>query len=237
MLTLDDDPKRNAIGNQLATELVAHARSLAANPEARALVVTGAGSAFCAGADLPEVFGRERPTDEMRDILRAYYDCFLQIRALPFPTVAAVNGPAIGAGLNLALSCDVRIAGPQARFGATFSKIGLHPGGGCSSFLVDTVGSQNALRLLVEGTAVDAETAVKLGLASSLAPNPYDEALSFAQAAANLEPWLARALKTSVAIASTSTFNAAVEFESWAQAESTHNARFRDWITQFGHAV
>ena len=116
VLTLDDDEKRNAIGHQLAAELVAHADALAADPQARALVVTGAGRAFCAGADLPEVFGEERPTDEMRESLRAYYQCFLKIKALPFPTFAAVHGAAIGAGLNLALSCDIRIVTEDAQF-------------------------------------------------------------------------------------------------------------------------
>jgi enoyl-CoA hydratase len=237
VLTLDDDAKRNAIGHELAAELIAHADQLAADPEARALVVTGNGSSFSAGADLPQVFGQEWPTAEMRDALRDYYRCFLAIKALPFPTFAAVNGAAIGAGLNLALSCDIRLAGPRAKFGATFTKIGLHPGGGCTAFLVEAVGRQNALRILLEGATLDTRQAVEQGLALTAADDAYAAALEMAQQAAQLEPWLARAVRKSVDIAERSTFEAVVEFESWAQAESTHNPRFREFIAQFepGH--
>ena len=227
VLTLTDASKRNAIGLELAGELVEHAHSLA---EARAVVVTGEGTAFCAGADLPDVFGEERPTSEMREVLRGYYDCFLAFRALPCPTFAAVNGAAVGAGLNLAMSCDVRIAGPQARFGATFTKIGLHPGGGCTWFLVEAVGRERALRMLLEGATLDATEAVDLGLASELADDPLARALSLAEQVAELDPWLARSVKQA---ASLSGFEAVLDFESQAQAESTHSPQFRDWINQF----
>jgi enoyl-CoA hydratase len=209
VLTLADPSKRNAIGIELAGELVEHAHSLA---DARAVVVTGEGTAFCAGADLPDVFGTERSTAEMHEVLRSYYECFLAFRALPCPTFAAVNGAAIGAGLNLALSCDVRIAGTHARFGATFTKIGLHPGGGCTWFLIDTVGRERALRILLEGATLDAREAVRIGLASEL------------------DPWLACSIKRAASLPG---FDAVLEFESQAQAESTHSERFRDWISQF----
>lgn len=233
VLTLDDDEKRNAIGHQLAAELVAHADALAEDPEARCLVVTGAGSAFCAGADLPQVFGEERPTADMRDALREYYDCFLRIRRLPFPTIAAVNGPAIGAGLNLALSCDIRIAGPRATFGATFTKIGLHPGGGCTWFLVQEVGRQKALKLLLEGAVLGADEAVTTGIAACAEDDSLAAALALAQGIAELEPSLARAVVRTSNLAVTAPFDAVLEFESWAQAESTHAPRFREWIAQF----
>ena len=236
VLTLDDEGKRNAIGNELAAELVDHAECLARDPDARALVIVGAGSAFCAGADLPQIFGEERATSEMRDVLRAYYECFLKFRALPFPTFAAVNGPAVGAGLNLALSCDIRIAGPRAKFGATFAKIGLHPGGGCTAFLVSAVGRQQALRILLEGATLNAEEAVASRLALTIADEPYAAALEMARTASQLEPWLARAICESVELAATSSFESVVEFESWAQAESTHNPRFRDFISQFARS-
>jgi enoyl-CoA hydratase len=235
VLTLDDDAKRNAIGYELAAELVAHTETLAcAGTEARALVITGAGSAFCAGADLPQVFGEERTTAAMHASLRSYYECFLRVRALPIPTFAAVNGAAVGAGLNLALSCRIRIAGPRARFGATFTKIGLHPGGGCTAFLVEAMGQQRALRMLLRGATLDAAEAVAEGLALTVAEDPVETALEMAADAAELEPWLSRAVVRSVAVATTSPFDAAVELESWAQAESTHNPRFRHWIERFG---
>jgi enoyl-CoA hydratase len=233
VLTLDDPDKRNAIDTALAAELVDCARGLAADDGVRALVVTGTGSAFCAGADLPEVFGEERPTAETAARLRTYYECFLSIRALPFPTLAAVNGPAIGAGLNLALACDLRIAAPEARFGATFTRIGLHPGGGCSSFLVEALGRQRALQLLLAGGVLTGAEAVDAGLAALLADDSLAAATELATRAAALEPKLARDVVRAVGIAATEGFDATLEFETLAQAESTHNPRFREYIAQF----
>jgi enoyl-CoA hydratase len=223
VLTLADPAKRNAVGFEMAAELVRGVDGLAADPEVRALVVAGEGPAFCAGADFPDVFGEVRPTAEMRAALRRYYECFLRIRALPFPTFAAVDGAAIGAGLNLALSCDVRVASPRAKFGATFTRIGLHPGGGCSYFLVQALGRERALRLLLEGGILDGEAAFAAALISALDDDPFTAALELAKQAAALEPWLARAVVEAVELASTATFDAVLEFESWAQAESTRS--------------
>jgi enoyl-CoA hydratase len=233
VLTLNDPAKRNAIDTALAAELVERAHALATDDGVRALVVTGAGTAFCAGADLPEVFGEERSSAEAAERLRAYYECFLAIRRLPFPTFAAVNGPAIGAGLNLALSCDIRVAAPSARFGATFTRIGLHPGGGCSSFLVEAIGRQRALLLLLEGGVLNAEEAVSSGLAAVLADDALAAALELAQAAAGLEPKLARDVVRAVEIAATEGFDAVLEFETAAQAASTRNPRFREHVARF----
>jgi enoyl-CoA hydratase len=233
VLTLDDPDKRNAIDTRLAAELVECAHELAADEDVRALVVTGAGSAFCAGADLPEVFGEERSSPAMVARLRTYYECFLSIRALPFPTVAAVNGPAIGAGLNLALACDIRIAAPAARFGATFTRIGLHPGGGCSSFLVEAIGRQRALQLLLAGGVLTGAEAVDVGLAAALADDSVAAATELATHAAALESKLAQDVVRAVDIAATQGFDATLAFETLAQAESTHNLRFREYLAQF----
>ena len=147
ILTLTDPDRRNAIGPQMRDELAAAVAEVAADPDARALVVAGAGSAFCAGADLPAVFGGpERPEAEIRRDLQRLYRSFLAVAELSIPTIAAVQGPAVGAGLNLAMCCDLRIAGPEAVFAATFTKLGLHPGGGCTYFLVRALGRQRALR-------------------------------------------------------------------------------------------
>ncbi len=233
VLTLDDPERRNAIGHALAAELVARAGALDADPDARALVVTGEGTAFCAGADLPDVFGHEQSTSAMRAALRDYYECFLRIRALPFPTFAAVNGPAIGAGLNLALACDVRIASPAARFGATFTRIGLHPGGGCSYFLVEAIGRQRALRLLLDGGVMDGEEAVRVGLANALESDALEATVTLATRTASLEPELARNVVHAVEVAAKGSFEAVLDFEAWAQAESTHNPRFREFVASF----
>ncbi|WP_223111344.1 MULTISPECIES: enoyl-CoA hydratase-related protein [Aeromicrobium] len=132
-ITLNAPDRLNALDWPLLQELRAAVESVAADDEARALVVTGAGKAFCSGANLESLFGdTSRPADVLREHLMNVYSSFLGIRSLSIPTIAAVQGAAVGAGLNIALACDVIIAGPQAGFGPTFSRIGLHPGGGCN---------------------------------------------------------------------------------------------------------
>lgn len=145
VLTLNDPDRRNALSPGLQAELGDAVETVAADPDARALVVAGNGPAFSAGADLPAVFGElHREVGEIRAGLHAIYDSFLRVRRLAIPTIAAVQGAAVGAGVNLAMCCDVRIAGPHARFGVTFTKLGLHPGGGCTWFLVQALGRPGA---------------------------------------------------------------------------------------------
>src|SRR3954469_20221736 len=173
LLTLNDPDRRNALSPQLQAELGAAADAVAADADARVLVVTGNGPAFSAGADLPAVFGAlDRDVVEIRAGLRAIYDSFLRIRRLEIPTIAAVQGAAVGAGVNLAMSCDIRIAGPKARFGITFTKLGLHPGGGCTSSRPQGLGRQRALSLIMEGGVLDADEALRLGLVLEVVDEP-----------------------------------------------------------------
>jgi len=234
ILTLDREERRNALDLAMCADLGAAIDAVAADAGARALVVTGAGSAFCAGADLPALFGdTEQSVGRRRTHLHSVYDSFLRLRGLGIPTVAAVHGPAVGAGLNLALSCDVRIAGPKASFAATFTKIGLHPGGGCTWFLVDVLGRQRALALLLSGGAVDGPAAVAAGLALELADDPFARAVELAQAWCQIDPDLARNVKTAVGIAAESGFAAALEFEAWAQADSAAGPAVREVVDRF----
>lgn len=234
VLTLNDPERRNALGPELREQLAAQVERLVADPDARAVVVAGAGPAFCAGADLPAVFADSDrlPVDAMRERLKLYYAGFLRLRDLPFPSIAAVHGPTIGAGLNLALACDVRIAGPDARFAAPFVRLGLHPGGGCSYFLVRTLGPQRALRLLLEGGSVGADEAVALGIAESCHDDPLEAALALAQETASRDPRLVRDMKRAVQLADRQGFDAALEFESWAQAATAGKPAIRDAVAR-----
>lgn len=237
-LLLNDPDKRNAIGPDMRLELLRAAEALASDAEARCLVVTGTGTSFCAGADLMAIFGAEGATPSMmRDRQMSYYESFLWLRQLRYPTVAAVNGHAIGAGLNLALACDVTIAGPNARFGATFAKLGLHPGGGCTYFLTRRLGPGRALRALLLGRTVGGQEAYEQGLADCYAEDPVDEAIGFADTVATLEPSLARDIKHSVELAAEQTFEATVGFESWAQAASAYNAGVQAGIRAAGRST
>jgi enoyl-CoA hydratase len=233
-LTLRDPDRRNAIDHMMRTELAAAVQTVADAPNARTLLVLGEGSAFCAGADLPALFGETgRSVAETRTHLHEVYDSFLRLRALPIPTIAAVQGPAIGAGLNLAMACDVRIAGPKASFGATFTKIGLHPGGGCTWFLVDALGPQRALALLLDGGSLDGPAAVSAGLAAQLADDPVGHARDLVDRWSGLDPELVRDIKAAVRLAARGDFDATLEFESWAQASSATKPAIQEVVARF----
>ncbi|MEU4789869.1 enoyl-CoA hydratase [Micromonospora tulbaghiae] len=233
-LTLNDPDRRNAIDTEMRDALGDAISEVAADRHARTLVVTGAGTAFCAGADLPAMFGEPgRSVAEIRADLHRVYDSFLRVRALPIPTIAAVQGPAVGAGLNLALACDTRIVGPKAKLIASFTKLGLHPGGGCTWFLTRALGPERALQLLLDGGSVDGPEAVRVGLAATLADDPLAAAHERAGRWAALNPALARDIKTSVRTAETAGFAAALEFESWAQASSATGPAIQEAVATF----
>lgn len=233
-LMLDDHERRNALGAELRADLAEAVDTVAADPDVRVLVVTGAGSSFCSGADLPAVFGdSDRPVAAIRRDLHAVYDSFLRIGDLSVPTVAAVQGPAVGAGLNLAMVCDVRVAGPRATFAATFTRIGLHPGGGCTSFLVRAMGPERALAMLLDGGMVRGPEAVGAGLAAVYAEEPLGEALAMADRWAALEPELVRDVKTAVRTAARGDSAATLELEAWAQASSAKSLRLQEFVAGF----
>ncbi|MBA9005468.1 MULTISPECIES: enoyl-CoA hydratase [Thermomonospora] len=234
VLTLADPERRNAIGTVMREELIAAVGRVREDPDARVLVVAAEGSSFCAGADLPALFGEPgRAVGEIRKGLRAYYESFLVLRDLEIPTIAAVQGPAVGAGLNLALCCDIRIAGPGARFAATFSRIGLHPGGGCTYFLTRELGAQRALALLLEGGRLTAEQALERGLVLSIADDPLAAAMELARGYAGLRPGLARDVKLAVRLAAGGDLESVIEYESWAQAESATHPEIAEFAARF----
>jgi enoyl-CoA hydratase len=174
LITVNDPDRRNAVTDEISAGLRAAVQAVEADNNVHAVIVTGAGNAFCAGADL----GALGAAAEER--LRRIYDGFLAVADCTLPTVAAVNGPAVGAGLNLALACDVRIAGPSALFDPRFQKLGIHPGGGATWMLQRITGPQVARAALLFGMRFDAEAAVRHGLALEVADNPVAAARELA---------------------------------------------------------
>ena len=174
LITVNDPDRRNAVTSDMSTHLRAAVERAEADSDVHAVVVTGAGKAFCAGADLSAL------GSAAEEGLRRLYDGFMAVAACTLPTIAAVNGPAVGAGLNLALATDVRIAGPNALFDARFQKLGIHPGGGATWMLHRGVGPQVARAALLFGMRFDAESAVRHGLALSVAEDPVAAALELA---------------------------------------------------------
>ncbi|OLT11518.1 enoyl-CoA hydratase [Pseudonocardia sp. CNS-139] len=223
VLTLANPARRNALDADLSAKLATAVRTAAADGAAGALVVTGDGPAFCAGGDLDELAGADPAT------LHAVYAGFLAVAECPLPTVAAVNGAAVGAGLNLALACDVRLAGPRARFDARFLPLGLHPGGGYTWMVQRALGPQGAAALTLFGDVLDAAEAARTGLVHRVADDVVAAAVELAGNAAAAPPDVVRTTKATLRLTSAmSTQAEAVEVEVRAQAASVRSAEFRE---------
>lgn len=158
-LTLNNSEARNTLTAPMVEQIVAAMDAFEADESVGAVVVTGTPPAFCAGADLGNLSAADGSS------LGNVYEGFLRIARSPLPTLAAVNGAAVGAGMNLALGCDVRIAARRARFDTRFLQIGLHPGGGHTWMLRRITGPQTAMATVVFGDVLDGAEAERLGLA------------------------------------------------------------------------
>lgn len=183
LITLNRPEKRNALSTALLAELQAALVAVAADSAVRVVVLTGADPAFCAGVDLGELSsGERRPLSGENAVTT--------LRGLPQPSIAAVNGACVTGGLELAISCDVRIASERARFADTHVRVGVHPGWGMTAILPRLVGSGRARDMSLTGDYVDAVTAERWGLVSRVVV--HDEllatALSMAEAIAGGDP-------------------------------------------------
>ena len=165
LLTLNLPDRRNVLSAALVEAIVEALDACERDASVRCLVLTGAGPAFCAGAEL-EVL-RAAARGEFQNVEKVYGG-FLRVLACPLPTIAAVNGPAVGAGFNLALACDVRLAGPRARFDTRFAQLHLHPGGGHAWLLARAVGRQQAMMACLFGETWDAARALEVGLVAAV---------------------------------------------------------------------
>ena len=182
-LTLNRPERLNALGGTLRQDLHDAVTRAGADPEVRVMVVTGAGKGFCSGGDV-KVMGeakagqRERPLIEK--VAPGRDRTLLAMREAPQPIIAAVNGAAAGAGMNLALGCDLRIASTNAKFTQAFVKRGLHPDWGGTYFLPRVVGMAKACEMIFTGEVIDAAEALRLGIVSQvvapeeLLPAAYD---------------------------------------------------------------
>src|SRR3954447_4362501 len=176
-----DRPKMNALSSALLLELAAAAESLTENPPG-AVVVWGGERIFAAGADISEVGGPE----EGRTIGGGFRDALDAVAAIPRATIAAVNGYALGGGCELALACDLRVVADNAKFGQPEILLGIIPGGGGTQRLTRLVGSSRAKDIILTGRQVDAEEALRIGLADRVVPagEVLDAALELASSLA-----------------------------------------------------
>lgn len=224
-LTLDNPQERNSMNAEMVRDIVTSMDAAESDPNVRVVIVTGAAPAFCAGANLGNL------AEATRESLLGIYEGFLRVARSPLPTIAAVNGAAVGAGMNLALGCDVRVAGKSARFDSRFLQLGLHPGGGNTWMQLRIAGLQTTMATVAFGEVLDGEAALRAGLVwkcvddDALIATARELATKAAQAPKEL---LVSMKQTILGIGEVSTHAEAVEFELGPQVWSTRQPWFRE---------
>ena len=168
LLTLDLPDKRNPMTDEMTAAWVEATDALRGDRSVRCVVVTGAGKGFCSGGDLGWLSSGDATVDELRDKMLPFYRAWLGLRTLDVPSIAAVNGAAVGAGAALALSCDLRYAGASAKFTVPFAQLGMHAGMATTFTLPEVVGLAAARDLLLTGRVADSAEMLRLGLVSAV---------------------------------------------------------------------
>lgn len=202
VITLDRHEARNAYSDEMIDGLIATFDELEADAATKCVVLTGAGTAFSAGGDLEAMKDRTgmfagNPVELRTRYVRGIQKIPRRIAAFEKPLIAAINGPAIGAGLDLACMCDIRVASESARFGSTFVRVGLVPGDGGAYFLARVVGFPRALDMILSARIIDATRALEIGLVHDLVAPPglMDAAMDRAREIAENAPWAVRMAK------------------------------------------
>ena len=227
-LTFNDPERRNAMSRAMGEAFSDRISELARDASIRAVIVTGAGRAFSAGGDMAMLdelaaLGERNPSlaqRPIRDTMRSFYGLFLSVRDLPCPTIAAINGHAIGAGFCVALACDMRFASSRAKLGLNFSMLGIHPGMAATWIVPRLVGPALAAELLYTGRIFGAREAVAMGLVNrAVEPEElHGVAHSVAEEIAAAAPIVTRGVKRALARSMDSDLEGQLEFEAREQA-------------------
>jgi enoyl-CoA hydratase/carnithine racemase len=228
VVTLDDPDRRNALSLEVTVQLGQAVDEASADPSVGALVVTATPPAFCAGGSVDDLLNPRAP-------LRDMYAGVLALSRTTLPSVAAVNGPVIGAGVNVPLSCDVILASPRARFDPRFMDLGIHPGGGHLWRMERLVGRQAAAALVIFGESLTGEEAARIGLAWRCVPDDelLDTAIVLARRAADRPRELVgRAKSVLDASPAIDTWEQAFELEYTHQEWSMDQPAFQDRLAE-----
>ena len=241
ILTLNRPDALNSFTRQMHKELWAALDQAEANPAIRALVITGAGRAFCAGADLAEFDFAPGPS--MEDLMRradpygviddSFNPTARRLQALRMPTIAAVNGVAAGAGASIAMSCDIAIAAPDASFIQAFSKIGLVPDTGGSWYLPQRLGFARAMGLAMTGDKLSATQAKEWGMIWDVADDCVAAATSFAERMAIMPTKALVATRALFREAQNRTLNQQLDEERNVQSAMGHTHDYIEGVTAF----
>ena len=233
-ITFNRPESLNALSLQLTKDL-ASAIEKAIEDKARAVILTGAGRAFCSGGDLVGMIEMQKKGISTLEPLRLMHQVILQIRETPIPFVAAVNGVCAGAGTNFALACDIVFADQNAIFNEAFIKIGLSPDCGGSFFLPRVVGEKIAAELLMTGDSIDANRAVEIGMINRVtsAESLLAEAFAFAIRLSKQPTAVIGRIKKMVNASFSNDLTAQLDLEEKCQLESGNSPNFREGVTSF----
>jgi 2-(1,2-epoxy-1,2-dihydrophenyl)acetyl-CoA isomerase len=238
VVTLNRPDALNALSLQLVKDL-RQSLQMVVEQRARAVVLTGAGRAFCSGGDLREMRHIAQQTGNLaaffEEPLKALHDCILTIRQTPVPFVAAVNGVCAGAGTNFALACDIVFAAENATFNQGFVKIGLTPDCGGSYFLPRVVGEKLAAELLMTGDSIAAKRALEIGMINRVVADAdlMTEAVNFAGRLAEMPTAAIGRIKQMLSSTWTNDLPAQLDAEHDSQIQSGKSADFREGVTAF----
>jgi 2-(1,2-epoxy-1,2-dihydrophenyl)acetyl-CoA isomerase len=238
VITLNRPDKLNAFAGDMRERMVDALDRVAADRAVSVLVLTGAGKGFCSGGDVQHMVdlkARAAAFDELAPLLEAGRAIVTRLAALEIPVIAAVNGVAAGAGCNLALACDVRLASSEARFGETFVRIGLHPDWGGTYHLPRLAGTAAALDLCWTGDLIGAEEALRLGLVQRAYPAADFERQwrEYAQRLAAAPATSVRAAKRTLRASNERTLSQCLDAESAAQAACWASADSDEGLAAF----
>jgi enoyl-CoA hydratase/carnithine racemase len=232
LITLNRPGVRNAMTAEMTAAWNKAVDQVADDREVRVLVVTGAGSSFCSGADLSwldQGASRDITVDNLRARMLPFYRSWLRPRELPFPVIAAVNGPVVGAGVCLALACDLRYAGSRAMFSTPFIYLGTHGGMGATWLLPEAIGVSRAREMLYTGREVHAEEAKEWGLVCAVEDDVLAQTLKVAEHMAGAGPIATRLTKTGLEQAAPG-LEAALQWEALAQPVTMTTADLHEGI-------
>src|SRR5512136_3068901 len=176
-ITLSRPERLNSFDIKLGKELYNALKKSNKDDNIRAVVIKGTGKGFCGGGDVKEMYDAENKTEFLRNLTKLIHKCVIEMRTMEKPVIAAVNGAAFGAGLSIALACDVIIASKEAKFGTAFIGIGLAPGCG-TQFFTKLVGYQRACEYILTSKIFTAQKALELGIVNMIIePEKLDEAV------------------------------------------------------------
>jgi len=230
-LTLNRPESLNAMTVEMGDEVTDLVRTLKEDKDARVLILTGAGRAFCAGGAKGNL--QSRTAGSNTEAPKVFYQRFLTVRQLEIPTIAAINGPAVGAGFCVALACDMRVAATNAKMGLNFVRLGIHPGMAATYTTPRIVGMAKACEVIFTGKLYTGDEAFALGLVNRVVPQEkvMEEALGLAREIAGNAPIAVRLAKRALYKNDAELLDAAIEVESEHQAYTWTTEDAREGIT------